>query len=208
MSRTAGGKPEVAINIDRESRRRPGAAHRVHRQHGTQHDGRRQVSEISSDGQRWDVRLRLDEAFRPEADDLLAFKIRSTLVNWSTCFQRVSITPGTGPAQDRPAEPTAPDHCLRQPGGRQAGHGVRGRGGSQESGSQTMTPTGRHGRHHARVVWIPLRGHHASPSIIVYLVLAAQVRKLPAPLHHHAVAAAIHGGRTGGHRPGAVRPSA
>jgi len=57
------------------------------------------VSEISSDGQRWDVRLRLDEVFRQKAGDLLAFKIRSTtgqLVNMSSV---VSITPGTGPAK-------------------------------------------------------------------------------------------------------------
>jgi hydrophobic/amphiphilic exporter-1 (mainly G- bacteria), HAE1 family len=94
-----GGKPEVAINIDRDraadlSVPIASIASTVRSMMAGD-----KVSEISTEGQRYDVRLKLDEVFRQKADDLLAFKIRSTtgqLVNMSSV---VSITPGTGPAK-------------------------------------------------------------------------------------------------------------
>jgi hydrophobic/amphiphilic exporter-1 (mainly G- bacteria), HAE1 family len=94
-----GGKPEVAINIDRDRAADLGVPIASIASTVRSMMAGDKVSEISSDGQRWDVRLRLDEAFRQKADDLLAFKIRSTtgqLVNMSSV---VSITPGTGPAK-------------------------------------------------------------------------------------------------------------
>jgi HAE1 family hydrophobic/amphiphilic exporter-1 len=94
-----GGKPEVAINIDRDRAADLGVPIASIASTVRSMMAGDKVSEISSDGQRWDVRLRLDEVFRQKADDLLAFKIRSTtgqLVNMSSV---VSIAPGTGPAK-------------------------------------------------------------------------------------------------------------
>jgi HAE1 family hydrophobic/amphiphilic exporter-1 len=94
-----GGKPEVAINIDRDRAADLGVPIAAIASTVRSMMAGDKVSEISSDGQRWDVRLRLDEVFRQKAGDLLAFKIRSTtgqLVNMSSV---VSITPGTGPAK-------------------------------------------------------------------------------------------------------------
>ena len=94
-----GGKPEVAINIDRDRAADLGVPIASIASTVRSMMAGDKVSEISSDGQRYDVRLRLDEAFRQKPDDLLAFKIRSTtgqLVNMSSV---VSITPGTGPAK-------------------------------------------------------------------------------------------------------------
>jgi HAE1 family hydrophobic/amphiphilic exporter-1 len=73
-----GGKPEVAINIDRDRAADLGVPIAAIASTVRSMMAGDKVSEISSDGQRWDVRLRLDEVFRQKAGDLLAFKIRST----------------------------------------------------------------------------------------------------------------------------------
>ncbi len=94
-----GGKPEVAINIDRDRAADLGVpiasiASTVR----TMMAGDK-VGEISTDGQRYDVRLRLDEVFRQRAEDLLAFKLRSTTGDLVAMSNVVSITPGTGAAK-------------------------------------------------------------------------------------------------------------
>jgi hydrophobic/amphiphilic exporter-1 (mainly G- bacteria), HAE1 family len=94
-----GGKPEVAINIDRDRAADLGVPIASIASTVRSMMAGDKVSEISTGGQRYDVRLKLDETFRQKAEDLLAFKIRSTtgqLVNMSSV---VSITPGTGPAK-------------------------------------------------------------------------------------------------------------
>jgi HAE1 family hydrophobic/amphiphilic exporter-1 len=94
-----GGKPEVAINIDRDRAADLGVPMASIASTVRSMMAGDKVSEISTEGQRYDVRLKLDEVFRQKAEDLLAFKIRSTtgqLVNMSSV---VSITPGTGPAK-------------------------------------------------------------------------------------------------------------
>ena len=70
-----GGKPEVAINIDRDRAADLGVPIAAIASTVRSMMAGDKVSEISSDGQRWDVRLKLDEAFSQRAEDLLAFKI-------------------------------------------------------------------------------------------------------------------------------------
>ncbi len=94
-----GGKPEVAINIDRDRAADLGVpivsiASTVR----TMMAGEK-VGEISADGQRHDVRLRLDEVFRKRAEDLLAFKIRSATGQLVAMSNLVSISSGTGAAK-------------------------------------------------------------------------------------------------------------
>lgn len=94
-----GGKPEVAINIDRDRAADLGVpiasiASTVR----TMMAGDK-VGEISTDGQRYDVRMRLDEVFRQRAEDLLAFKLRSTTGQLVAMSNVVSVQPGTGAAK-------------------------------------------------------------------------------------------------------------
>jgi HAE1 family hydrophobic/amphiphilic exporter-1 len=94
-----GGKPEVAINIDRDRAADLGVpiasiASTVR----TMMAGDK-VGEISTDGQRYDVRMRLDEVFRQRAEDLLAFKLRSTAGQLVAMSNVVSVQPGTGAAK-------------------------------------------------------------------------------------------------------------
>jgi HAE1 family hydrophobic/amphiphilic exporter-1 len=94
-----GGKPEVAINIDRDRAADLGVPIASIASTVRSMMAGDKVSEISTEGQRYDVRLKLDEAFRQKAEDLLAFKIRSTTGQLVDMSSVVSIAPGTGPAK-------------------------------------------------------------------------------------------------------------
>jgi len=94
-----GGKPELAINIDRDRAADLGVPMAVIAMTVRSLMADDKVSELTSEGQRYDVRMKLDENFRQNAQDLLALKVRSTtgqLVNLSNV---VSIVPGTGPGK-------------------------------------------------------------------------------------------------------------
>jgi HAE1 family hydrophobic/amphiphilic exporter-1 len=94
-----GGKPEVAINIDRDRAADLGVPVAAIASTVRSLMANDKVTEITADGQRWDVRLKLDESFRQKAADLLAFKIRSTTGQLVSMSSLVSIADGTGPAK-------------------------------------------------------------------------------------------------------------
>jgi HAE1 family hydrophobic/amphiphilic exporter-1 len=94
-----GGKPEVAINIDRDRAADLGVPIAAIASTVRSLMANDKVTEITADGQRWDVRLKLDEVFRQKAADLLAFKIRSTTGQLVSMSNLVSIADGTGPAK-------------------------------------------------------------------------------------------------------------
>jgi HAE1 family hydrophobic/amphiphilic exporter-1 len=94
-----GGKPEVAINIDRDRAADLGVPVAAIASTVRSLMANDKVTEITADGQRWDVRLKLDEVFRQKAADLLAFKIRSTTGQLVSMSSLVSIADGTGPAK-------------------------------------------------------------------------------------------------------------
>jgi HAE1 family hydrophobic/amphiphilic exporter-1 len=94
-----GGKPEVAINIDRDRAADLGIPVAAIASTVRSLMANDKVTEITADGQRWDVRLKLDEAFRQKAADLLAFKIRSTTGQLVSMSNLVSINDGVGPAK-------------------------------------------------------------------------------------------------------------
>jgi HAE1 family hydrophobic/amphiphilic exporter-1 len=94
-----GGKPELAINIDRDRAADlgvPMAAIAMTMRSLMADD---KVSEMTADGQRYDIRMKLDESFRQKAQDLMALKVRATtgqLVNLSNV---VSIVNEAGPGK-------------------------------------------------------------------------------------------------------------
>jgi HAE1 family hydrophobic/amphiphilic exporter-1 len=94
-----GGKPEVAINIDRDRAADLGVPVAAIASTVRSLMANDKVTEITADGQRWDVRLKLDEVFRQKAADLLAFKVRSTTGQLVSMSSLVSIADGTGPAK-------------------------------------------------------------------------------------------------------------
>ena len=94
-----GGKPEVAINIDRDRAADLGVPVAAIASTVRSLMANDKVTEITADGQRWDVRLKLDEVFRQKAADLLAFKVRSTTGQLVSMSSVVSIADGTGPAK-------------------------------------------------------------------------------------------------------------
>jgi HAE1 family hydrophobic/amphiphilic exporter-1 len=94
-----GGKPEIAINIDRDRAADLGVPVAIIAMTMRSLMADDKVSEMTADGQRYDVRMKLDEGFRRKAQDLLALKVRSTtgqLVNLSNV---VSIVDGAGPGK-------------------------------------------------------------------------------------------------------------
>jgi HAE1 family hydrophobic/amphiphilic exporter-1 len=94
-----GGKPELAVNIDRDRAADLGVPMAVIAMTLRSLMADEKVSEITTGGERFDVRMKLDEKFRQSAQDLMALKVRSTsgqLVNLSNV---VSIVHGTGPGK-------------------------------------------------------------------------------------------------------------
>jgi hydrophobic/amphiphilic exporter-1 (mainly G- bacteria), HAE1 family len=94
-----GGKPELAINIDRDRAADLGVPMAVIAMTMRSLMADDKVSEMTADGQRYDIRMKLDESFRQKAQDLMALKVRSTtgqLVNLSNV---VSIVNEAGPGK-------------------------------------------------------------------------------------------------------------
>ena len=94
-----GGKPELAINIDRDRAADLGVPMAVIAMTMRSLMADDKVSEMTADGQRYDIRMKLDEIFRQKAQDLMVLKVRSTtgqLVNLSNV---VSIVDEAGPGK-------------------------------------------------------------------------------------------------------------
>jgi HAE1 family hydrophobic/amphiphilic exporter-1 len=94
-----GGKPELAVNIDRDRAADLGVPMAIIAMTLRSLMADDKVSEMTADGERHDIRMKLDEKFRQNAQDLMALKVRSTtgqLVNLSNV---VSIVNGTGPGK-------------------------------------------------------------------------------------------------------------
>jgi HAE1 family hydrophobic/amphiphilic exporter-1 len=170
-----GGKPEVAINIDRDRAADLGVPVAAIASTVRSLMANDKVTEITADGQRWDVRLKLDEVFRQKAADLLAFKIRSTTGQLVSMSSLVSIADGTGPAkidrQNRQRQITV----YANLNGKALGQAVA----ETESAAKTMVPAS------MTTDWAGmgdimresfgyLLGALLLAIIIVYLVLAAQ----------------------------------
>ena len=94
-----GGKPELAINIDRDRAADLGVPMAVIAMTMRSLMADDKVSEMTTEGQRWDVRMKLDEGFRQKAQDLLALKVRSTSGQLVSLSNVVSIVNGTGPGK-------------------------------------------------------------------------------------------------------------
>ena len=94
-----GGKPELAIHIDRDRAADLGVPIANIAMTVRNLMANDKVSEISVDGERHDVRMKLDERFRQTAEDLAAVKVRSVTGQLVTLANVANITPGTGPAK-------------------------------------------------------------------------------------------------------------
>jgi HAE1 family hydrophobic/amphiphilic exporter-1 len=100
-----GGKPEVVVNIDRDRAADLGVPVASIAMAIRMLVGGEKVSEIQTGGDRYDLRVRLDEQFRRRPQDLLALKVRSTnpgpmgtplLVDLSNV---VTVDTGAGPGK-------------------------------------------------------------------------------------------------------------
>ena len=94
-----GGKPEYAINIDRDRAADQGVPVALLGTTVRSLLAGDKVGEVLADGERHDIRLRLDEGFRKSRTDLLALKVRSTNGNLVQLGSVVSIDEGSGPAK-------------------------------------------------------------------------------------------------------------
>jgi HAE1 family hydrophobic/amphiphilic exporter-1 len=94
-----GGKPEVAIHIDRDRAADLGVPIASIAMTVRNLMANDKISEISVGGERHDVRMKLDESFRQTAEDLAAVKVRSVTGQLVTLANVADITPGTGPAK-------------------------------------------------------------------------------------------------------------
>jgi HAE1 family hydrophobic/amphiphilic exporter-1 len=99
-----GGKPEVAIDIDRDRAADLGVPMAQIAMTIRSLVAGQKATEITTDGDRYDVRLKLDESFRQNPADLLTLKVRSTTGQLVALSNVVSIAPSAGPAKiDRQA---------------------------------------------------------------------------------------------------------
>ncbi len=94
-----GGKPELAINIDRDRAADLGVPMAVIAMTMRSLMADDKVSDMTADGQRYDIRMKLDERFRRNAQDLMALKVRSTTGQLVDLSNVVSIVNGTGPGK-------------------------------------------------------------------------------------------------------------
>jgi HAE1 family hydrophobic/amphiphilic exporter-1 len=94
-----GGKPEVALNIDRDRAADLGVPMATIAMTIRSLMADDKISEMTSDGQRYDVRMKLDEKFRQKAQDLMALKVRSTTGQLVDLSNVVSIVNQTGPGK-------------------------------------------------------------------------------------------------------------
>lgn len=94
-----GGKPELAINIDRDRAADLGVPMAVIAMTMRSLMADDKVSDMTADGQRYDVRMKLDESFRRKAQDLMALKVRSTTGQLINLSNVVSILDEAGPGK-------------------------------------------------------------------------------------------------------------
>ena len=105
-----GGKPELAVHIDRDRAADlnvPVASIAMTLRNLVAGD---KATELTTDGDRFDVRVKLDESFRKSPEDLLGLKVRSTMGSLVHLANVVQINRGAGPAkierQDRQRQVT------------------------------------------------------------------------------------------------------
>jgi HAE1 family hydrophobic/amphiphilic exporter-1 len=94
-----GGKPELAINIDRDRAADLGVPMATIALTMRSLMADEKVSEMTADGERYDIRMKLDEAFRQKAQDLMALKVRSTTGQLVSLSNVVAIDNEAGPAK-------------------------------------------------------------------------------------------------------------
>ncbi|MDD5310041.1 MAG: efflux RND transporter permease subunit [Deltaproteobacteria bacterium] len=94
-----GGKPEYAINIDRDRAADQGVPVALLGTTVRSLLAGDKVGEVLADNERHDIRLRLDGDFRNSREDLLALKVRSTNGALVQLGSVVSIDEGSGPAK-------------------------------------------------------------------------------------------------------------
>jgi HAE1 family hydrophobic/amphiphilic exporter-1 len=94
-----GGKPELAVNIDRDRAADLGVPMAVIAMTLRSLMADDKVSEMTADGQRYDIRMKLDEKFRQNARDLMALKVRATTGQLVDLSNVVSIVDGDGPGK-------------------------------------------------------------------------------------------------------------
>ncbi|MBN2575688.1 MAG: efflux RND transporter permease subunit, partial [Deltaproteobacteria bacterium] len=94
-----GGKPELVIHIDRDRAADLGVPIANIAMTIRNLMAGDKISEISVDGTRHDVRMKLDESFRQRPEDLAAVKVRSVTGQLVTLANVADISPGTGPGK-------------------------------------------------------------------------------------------------------------
>jgi len=94
-----GGKPEMVVQIDRDRAADLGVPVATIATTIRSLMANDKISELTVDGERHDVRMKLDESFRQRPDDLAAVKVRSVTGQLVTLANVADIHPGTGPGK-------------------------------------------------------------------------------------------------------------
>jgi len=92
------GKPEVDVEVDRIRAADQGVPVALLAQTVRALLAADEISEVSTGGERYPVRLRLDEPFRRDASDLSSLKVRSTAGQLVHLSSVARVSEGTGPA--------------------------------------------------------------------------------------------------------------
>ncbi len=94
-----GGKPELVVDIDRDRAADLGVPMATIAMTMRSLMADEKVSELTSEGERYDVRMKLDEKFRRNAQDLVALKVRSNSGQLVNLANVAAIVRGTGPGK-------------------------------------------------------------------------------------------------------------
>jgi hydrophobic/amphiphilic exporter-1 (mainly G- bacteria), HAE1 family len=94
-----GGKPEISIQIDRDRAADLGVPIGSIAMTVRNLMANDKISELTVDGERHDVRMKLDESFRRSPEDLSSVKIRSVTGQLVAMSNVANIAPGTGPGK-------------------------------------------------------------------------------------------------------------
>ncbi len=94
-----GGKPELVVDIDRDRAADLGVPMATIAMTLRSLMADEKVSELTTHGKRYDVRMKLDARFRRNAADLMALKVRSSNGQLVDLSNVVSIVHGTGPGK-------------------------------------------------------------------------------------------------------------
>jgi HAE1 family hydrophobic/amphiphilic exporter-1 len=105
-----GGKPEVAVKIDRDRAADLGVPVGMIAMALRTFFAGDKATDLTTDGDRIDVRVRLDAPYRAQPEDILGLGVRSTNGNLVQMASLVTVEPGSGPAmierQDRQRQVT------------------------------------------------------------------------------------------------------